>query len=176
MLSIALGVPAGRVTYVESEKAKKRRLKAEKAQQKVSSLATTRGAPISRELPWPQFLAALQNKRDQVVRGHIRWCMRTAIRNCETLRRTSGRAYELRPGGQHNVVSSGSMWHEGRNGPERMGSNDAKILLESGRYVNELDDNLRKLLCPPWAIGVVKRAIRAKLALGWDLEANEGNQ
>jgi len=101
--------------------------------------------------------------------------MRAAIRNCETLRRAGGRAFELRPGGRHNIVSNGGMYYErmGFSEPQRIcPGGEAAILLGSGRYVSELEDNLRKLLCPNWAIPVVKRAIRAKLALGWDLDAD----
>jgi hypothetical protein len=50
---------------------------------------------------------------------------------------------------------------------------DSRIMLDSSRYMSELEENLRKLLCPHWAVGVVKRAVRAKLALGWELEDAE---
>lgn len=174
MLNIAIGAQTGGIVV-------KRNLKAEARQaarsKRVSSLATTRGAPVSRLLPWPQFLAALEHRRDLTVRAHVRWCMRTAVRSCENLRRAEGRCFELRPGGRGNITQSGGMYHRhayGSDGAgERLPGLDGHILFQSGRYVNELEDNLRKLLCPPWAIPVVKRAIRAKLALGWDLDFDE---
>src|SRR5207249_3315840 len=120
-----------------------------------------------RLLPWPQFLAVLEHRRDLAVRAHIRWAMRTAIRNCETLRRSEGRSFELRPGGYNNIRAAGGLWHEALNQSEpiREKGSDAQLLFENGRYLSELEENLRKLLCPAWAIPVVKRAIRAKLAL-----------
>jgi hypothetical protein len=183
VLRISPNVRPGAVTFRESPKARLRREKEEAKQKRLSSLATPRAADGSalpiRQLPWSQFCAALEHRRDLVVRAHIRWCMRTAIRNCETLRRSEGRAFELRPGGRHNIVANGGLYYEDyrddyRGVPARIAKgSDAQLLLENGRYVSELEDNLRKLLCPPWAIPIVKRAIRAKLALGWELDVEE---
>lgn len=169
MLQLAANLPSA--TFVERPPTAKQLARLEK--RRVSSLAVSKGAPKPplRMLPWTEFVLALEHKRDLAVRGHIRWCMRTAIRNCETLRRAGGRSFELRPGGRGNMVASGSLYHEGARGIERMHSgNDARVILNNGRYLDELDDNLRKLACPVWAIPVVKRAVRAKLALDWDLE------
>lgn len=173
MLRIADGVPQGTVTYHETDRARRKR---EREQKRASSLAAAKaGFGPLRTLPWPQFLQKLENRREALVRSHVRWCMRSAIRSCESLKRAQGRCFELRPGGRGNLVVSGGFYHGHENPGHkgegiRLAGEAEHIMLESSRYLNELDDNLRKLLCPPWAIPVVKRAIRAKLALGWSLD------
>jgi hypothetical protein len=177
MLKIASDVQPGAVTFYESAAQQARRERAEAKQKRLSSLATPKGVVVPiRQLPWPQFVEILKHRRELTRRAHIRWCMRTAIRNCETLKRAEGRSFELRPGGRHNIVANGGLYYEDyrddyRGTPTRIGKgDDAKLMLQNGRYVHELEDNLRKLLCPPQAIPLIKRAIKAKLALNWDLE------
>ena len=175
MIRIAANAPVARVTYVETPAAKRRREREEKKNKKVASLATAKAASMSlRELPWPEFLERLQNQRDRVVRAHIRWAMGRAVSHCETLRRAEGRCFELRPGGRGNIVVSGGMWSEDRLGNiVRLGRDDARILMQSGRFLEELDDNLRRYLVPEWALRLCRRAIRAKLAKGWNLDEEE---
>lgn len=173
MLTIASSVKSGRVIQGPERPGKvKRESKAEKLKRLAEEQAKVRKRAFwgkHMQLPWPLFLQALRRRRESGERAHIRWCMRAAIRNCETLKRAEGRAFELRPGGRHNIVARGGMWFEGKSGPERIHHDDASAILKHGRYLNELEENLRKLLCPVWAIPVVRRAVRAKLAQGWDL-------
>lgn len=169
MLRIAASVPAGKV--LQGPQRKKRETREEKLKRLAqASVRKTKGSNDAlRGLPWPLFLQALQNKRDIVVRAHVRWCMNRAVRACETLKRAEGRAFDLRPGGRHNIVAQGGMWYEGKSGPERVHHDDASAMWKHGRYFVELEDNLRRLCCPEWAIPVAKRWVRIKLALGWDL-------
>lgn len=173
MLTIAPSMKPGRVIQGPARPGKvKRESRAEKLKRLAEKQAEVKKRAFwgkHMQLPWPEFLAVLRRRRDANQRAHIRWCMRAAIRNCESLKRAEGRAFELRPGGRHNIVARGGMWFEGKNGPERVHYDDASATYKHGRYLNELEDNLRKLLCPDWAIPVVRRAVRIKLAQGWDL-------
>lgn len=172
MLRIAPDAPEQEIVVFERPKSARELAREEKAKRVSSLAAKAKGGLVLRALPWPQFLVELRRRRDMTERGHIRWCMRTALRNCESLKRAGGRSFELRPGGRRNIVSTGSAWFEsGRwSEPQPIQADEAKLILGHGRYLIELDENLRKLGCPDFAVRVVRRAVRAKLRLGWGLE------
>jgi len=156
-----------------AEREAKKAAKKEAKLAKFASLAIAKGgAGPLRQLPWPEFAAKLLHRRNVAKRFHIRWCLRTVVRNLEALKEADGRAFGLRPGGRGNIVTAGAsgVWTRRPGEAPRFRANTVYSLFENSRYMHELEANLRKLLCPETAIPVVARCIRAKLAVDWEMK------